>query len=81
MDASNDKQFAFLHVVDDAELLCSSLGHLRVGLELCSNDCCHIYSGLYRVGNAMRKLLFVALVVYVILLSTSWKHTSSLRGS
>jgi hypothetical protein len=70
MDASNDKRFAFVPIVDDLDLLCSSPSHLRVGLELCSRDCCNTYKGLYTVGNAMRKLLFAALVICVILLPT-----------
>jgi hypothetical protein len=67
MDLANNKIFAFLPVIEDNILASNPPGHLRSGLELCSDECCDTYQRLLRVGNSIRKYFFAAIVICVIL--------------
>jgi hypothetical protein len=78
MDPTNNKVFAFLLMIEDEILTSDPPGHLRTGLELCSNECCVTYFRLFRVGNSIRKYFLAAIIVYVILSKAGRKCTASL---
>ena len=80
MESGSNKAFAFLPVVDDYILATDLPGHLRIGLEFCSYECCITYRRLFRVGNAIRKILFSTIVVCVIFSQTGQKILSTSRG-
>jgi hypothetical protein len=80
MDLANNKVFAFLPVIEDDILASDPPGHLRTGLELCSDECCVTYRRLFRVGNSIRKYFFAAIVVCVILSQAGQKCIATSCG-